>query len=104
MNPADYDKCATRIVDALQLSHGERVLLKLDRRVFGPLVPPLQNLILASGAHIAGVILAEDTNDDLDALRRLFNDADAFTWLPEVHQGNSGALAVAVKEWLDARR
>jgi hypothetical protein len=104
MTTADYDKCARRIVDALKLSAGEKVLLKLDRRVFGALVPPLQNLILASGADIAGTSQAEDANDDLDLLRRLFNNADAFIWLPEVHQGNSGALALAVKEWLDARR
>ena len=108
MNTADYDKCARRIANALRLAPGENVLLKLDTRVFTPLVPPLQNVTRASGANILGVILAEDANaySDLEfaSLRRLFNDADVFIWLPELHQGNRPALARALNEWLDARR
>jgi hypothetical protein len=108
MNSSDYDKCARRIADALRLSPGEKVLLKLDPRVFTPLVPPLQNVIRASGAHIAGVILAEETtassDQELESLRKLFNDADVFIWLPEAHQGNRPALNRALNEWLDARR
>ena len=108
MNTADYDKCATRIADALQLGPGEKVLLKLDTRAFTMLVPPLQNVIRASGAHISGVILAEETNADdrkeLKSLRALFNRADVFIWLPEVHQSNRPALAQALNEWLDAGR
>src|SRR2546426_1530475 len=108
MTTADYDKCARRIADALKLASGERVLLKLDTRVFTPIVAPLQNLIRASGAHISGVILAEDTqvssDEELDSLRRLFANADAFIWLPELHQGNRPALRRALNEWLDDRR
>src|SRR5437867_1998322 len=108
MNTADYEKCARRIADALQLAPGERVLLKLDSRVFTALVPPLQNVIRASRAHISGVILAEDVStffdDELSSLRRLFENADVFIWLPELHQGNRPALAQALNEWLDARR
>src|SRR5438477_12923887 len=108
MTTADYDKCARRIAAALKLASGERILLKLDTRVFAPLVPPLQNLIRASGAHISGEILAEDTpasaDQELDSLRRLFSNADVFIWLPELHQGNRPALARALSEWLDARR
>jgi hypothetical protein len=104
MTTTDYDKCARRIVEALQLSSGESIVLKRDRRVFASLFPPLQNLILASGAEILGVIVAEDANDDLESLRRLFQNADAYIWLPELHQGNSPALACALNEWLDACR
>ena len=108
MNTADYGKCASRIADALKMSPGEKVLIKLDTRVFNPLVPPLQNLIRASGAHISGIILAEDTtassDQELDSLRRLFNDADVIIWLPELRQGNRPALARALGEWLDDRR
>ena len=66
MNTADYGKCASRIADALKMSPGEKVVIKLDTRVFNPLVPPLQNLIRASGAHISGIILAEDTTASSD--------------------------------------
>ena len=108
MNTADYGKCASRIADALKMSPGEKVLIKLDTRVFNPLVPPLQNVIRASGADISGVILAEDTtassDEELDTLRRLFNDADVFIWLPELHQGSRPVLARALGEWLDQRR
>ncbi len=108
MKSSDYDKCARRIADALQLGAGESVLLKLDTRVFTPLIPPLQNVIRASGAHICGVILAEEaaTSSDQEhaSLRRLFESADVFIWLPELHQGNSPALGRALNAWLDARR
>jgi hypothetical protein len=108
MKTADYEKCAGRIADALQLDPGEKVLLKLDPRIFTGLVAPLQNMIRASGAHISGVILSEDTTtgseDELASLRKLFNDADVFIWLPELHQASRPALARALIEWLDARR
>jgi hypothetical protein len=108
MQPADYDKCARRIADALQLRSGESVLIKLDTRTGTPFVPPLQNVIRASGAHISGVILAEDVNtsssEELSSLRRLFDNADVFLWLPELHQGARPALARALNEWLDAGR
>src|ERR1700688_928174 len=108
MNIADYEKCARRIADALQLRPDEKVLLKLDTRVFTQLVPPLQNLIRVAGAHISTVILAEETDADdrkeLKSLRSLFNRADVFIWLPELHQGSRPALAQALNEWLDAGR
>src|SRR5437016_3536786 len=108
MNTADFGRCASRIADALKMSPGEKVLIKVDPRVFAPLLQPLQNVILATGAHIAGVILAEDTtasgDQELDSLRRLFSNADVFIWLPELHQGNRPALACALGEWLDQRR
>jgi aminopeptidase len=108
MNTADFEKCAQRIADALQLAPGETVLLKIDTRTFNPLVPPLQRVIRASEAHISAVILAEDvadsSNEELSSLRRLFDDADVFIWLPEIHQGNRPALARALNEWLDAGR
>src|SRR5215468_9459674 len=100
MTTADYDKCARRIVEALQLSAGEKVLIKRDRRVFAQLFPPLKNLIDASGANILAEILSEDSNDDLESLRRLFQNADVYMWLPELHQGNTPALGAALKQWL----
>src|SRR5436190_15235567 len=106
MNTADFEKCARRIADALRLSPGETVLLKIDTRTFNALVPPLQRMIRASGAHVSAVILAEDvtasSNKELSSLRRLFDDADVYIWLPELHQGNRPALVRALNEWLDA--
>jgi hypothetical protein len=108
MNTSDFDKCARRIADALQLAPGETVLLKLDPRVFAQLLPPLQNVIEASGGQTLGVIHADGANtedaNELESLRALFSKADVFIWLPEVHQGSRPALAMALNEWLDARR
>jgi hypothetical protein len=108
MHNSDYEKCARRIAEALRLESGETVLLKLDPRIFSPLVPPLQKAIRAGGAHISGVILAEETDakspGELESLRALFANADVFIWLPELHQGSRPALATALNEWLDAKR
>lgn len=108
MNKTDYEKCAKRIADALRLDRGESVLLKLDPRVFVPLVEPVQKEIRNGGAHISGVILSEETtgscDEELTSLRALFNNTDVFIWLPELRQGNRPAVARALVEWLDARR
>src|SRR5262245_5994544 len=102
MTQSDYERCARRIAEALQLAPGEKVLIKLDPRVFTPIIPPLQNLIRASGAHVLGVILSEDTHieseDEFTSLRQLFNNADVFIWLPELRQGSRPALARALVE------
>src|SRR5215469_16482190 len=108
MTQNDYNRCARRIAEALQLEPDESVLIKLDTRLFTPLIPPLQSAIRAAGAHISGVILAEETDSssqlELDSMRKLFNNADVFIWLPELHQGSRPALAQALNEWLDAKR
>src|SRR5262249_42701075 len=84
---SDYDKCARRIADALQLEPGEKVVMKVDPRIFSPLVTPLQKAVRAAGAHISGVILAEETDTpspgEVESLRALFGNADVFIWLPE---------------------
>ena len=100
MTIADYEKCANRIVEALKLTPGEEVLLKLDPRVFSAIVPPLQKLIHAAGAHVS--ILP--SGGDQATYRQLFDNTDVFIWLPEIHQGSGPALASAINKWLDARR
>jgi hypothetical protein len=80
----------------------------VDSRIFTGLMPPLQNIIQASGAHLIGIIPAENdgtsANEDILTLRELFSKTDVFIWLPELHQGNRPAVALALNEWLDARR
>jgi len=109
MKPADYEKCARRIIEALHLSAGETVLIKVDRGIFTGLYSPLQSLLRDSGAQIIGEILPHDSaaslsEERVDAFRRLFSNTDVFIWLPETHQGNGPALERALNEWLDARR
>jgi leucyl aminopeptidase (aminopeptidase T) len=108
MTNTDYEKCARRIAAALQLEPGEKVVMKVDLRIFSPLITPLQKAIRSAGAHISGVILAEESDTpsrgEVESLRALFGNADVFIWLPEVHQWNRPALATALNEWLDAKR
>src|SRR5689334_7339069 len=103
MKPADYEYCARKIVGALQLTAGESVLLKVDPRVFTPIIEPLQKRIRTAGAHILGAILSEDSATEsageFDSLRELFSKADVFVWLPELHQSSPPALARAIAEW-----
>ena len=81
MTTADYDKCARRIVDALQLSPGERVLIKRDRRIFASLFPPLNNLIQASGAEIiAEIPLRKGVDRSYFRLAILGMLAWSYTW------------------------
>jgi hypothetical protein len=108
MDTADYLRCAARISEALKLQRDEHVLLKLDTRVFSSIVEPLQQEIRRAGAVISGVILAEDTSEssqtELEILRRQFQQADVFIWLPELQQKNRPALEQALIEWLEAKR
>src|SRR5262249_31804877 len=56
-----------------------------------------------------GTFLAEDaitaySDKEYQSMKRLFADADVFIWLPELHQGNTPAVAKALVEWLDSKR
>jgi hypothetical protein len=108
MKAADYDKCARRIAEALKLRAGESVVVKHHPRVFNPLLEPLQQAIAASGANITGMLRADDddspSDEGLTSLRRLFDNADVFIWLPELDQGSRPVLSGVIGEWLDARR
>ena len=42
LTEADYTKCADRISAALRFQPGESVLLKVDARLFTPIVEPLR--------------------------------------------------------------
>ncbi len=108
LTEADYAKCADRISAALRFQPGESVLLKVDTRLFTPIVEPLRARIRAAGAYVAGAILSEETDAasdrELRSMRRLFDDSDVFIWLPELHQGSTPSVRRALDEWLDAKR
>lgn len=92
----------------MQIQKGESVLLKVDVRIFTELIPPLFTQIRRAGAFVLGTIISEKTentsDNELDSIRKLFNDADIFIWLPEVHQGCTPAVRQALDEWLDNKR
>ena len=108
LTTSDYEKCARKIAEALRIQTGESVLLKVDVRIFTEIVEPLRKEIRRAGGFVSGTILSEETAEtsesELSSLRRLFDDADVFIWLPEVHQGNTPAVRQALDEWLDSKR
>jgi hypothetical protein len=108
MTNADYERCAQRIMRALALENGEKVIVKVDARIFAPLGELLQKEIRQAGAVISGMLLAEEISNtpsaETEKMRQLFSDADVFIWLPELHQGNPPAVEAALVEWLDAGR
>ena len=108
LTTADYEKCARKIAEALRFQAGESVLLKVDVRLFTKIVTPLRKEIRSSRAFVSGTILSEETPEtstaELSSIRRLFDAADVFIWLPEVRQGNTPAVRQALDEWLNSKR
>ncbi len=84
----DYDAMAARIVSALKLERGERVLLHPDPEYFRELLDPLRRRLRAAGAR---EVMALDESTDV------------YLWLPlrperrELPQGERDALG----RWLD---
>jgi len=95
-----YDRLASRIVTALQVERGERVLLRYDPKTLGPLEPELRKALLAKGATVD--TLNYGPAPDLAArLER----TDIYIWMP------AGADAptpddqrALLAHWLDARK
>ena len=90
-----YDSMASRIVGALQVSAGERVLLRVDPATMAPLAPAVRSRLEARGAVVDA--LPYGPAPDLDA--RLAR-TDIYVWLPTrvatpVDQGR------ALERWLD---
>src|SRR4051794_38659665 len=72
-----YDRLATRIVDALHVTKGERVLLRFDPETLGPLEPILRKQLLQQG-------LVVDTLNYGPApdLQARLDRTDIYIWLP----------------------
>ncbi len=97
-DPIPYDRLAQRIVDALQVSKGERVLLRYDPTTLGPLEPVVRAKLVEKGVSVE--TLNYGPAPDLQA--RL-DRTDIYIWLP----AGAGAPTAAdqretLARWLDA--
>jgi hypothetical protein len=93
-----YDQLATRIVTALALTPGERVLLRYDPATLGPLEPVLRQQLIAKGAKVETLNYgpAVDFEARLDKI-------DVYIWLPAGTSAATSADQRAVlARWLDA--
>src|SRR5688500_14469466 len=75
--PLPYDTMAARIVDALQVQKGERVLLRVDPNNLAALAPLVQKTLQARGAVVD--VLPYGPAPDFEA--RLAR-TDVYVWLP----------------------
>src|SRR5687767_12654458 len=90
-----YDSMASRIVDALQVSAGERVLLRVDPATMPRLALVVRSLLEARGASVDA--LPYGPAPDLDA--RLAR-TDIYVWLP-TRVATPADQAQALERWLD---
>src|SRR5688572_33389339 len=72
-----YESMARRIVSALQVSAGERVLLRVDPATMAPLAPAIRSLLEGRGA----VVDALPYGPAADFETRLAR-TDIYVWLP----------------------
>ena len=93
-----YPELAKRIVTALAVQKGERVLLRYDAQTLGPLLPEVTRQLEAAGANVAS--LAYGPAPDLaERLAR----TDIYIWLPAGEDAVTSADQRAIlAKWLDA--
>lgn len=92
-----YEKLATRIVSALHLTAGERVLLRYDPATLGPLEPVLRQQLIAKGARVETLNYGPvaDLQKHLDA-------TDIYIWLPAGPNASTPSeQRTVLAQWLD---
>lgn len=98
--PIPYPALARRIVTALAVERGERVLLRYDPSTLGPLEPEVKAQLEAKGAKVDSLQYGP-APDLADRLAR----TDIYIWLPAGDRAETPAdqRALLVK-WLDGKR
>jgi hypothetical protein len=91
-----YESMAARIVSALQVTRGERVLLRVDPNTMAQLAPIVRKGLEARGAVVD--VLPYGPAPDFEA--RLAN-TDVYVWLPAPATATPGDQALALQRWID---
>jgi hypothetical protein len=94
--PLPYDAMAARIVAALQVTPGERVLLRVDPNNLAPLAPIVQAALKARGAVVE--TLPYGPASDFEA--RLAR-TDVYVWLPAPATATPPDQALMLQRWID---
>ena len=94
--PLPYDAMAARIVDALQVTKGERVLLRVDPNNMPALAPLVQKALQSRGAVVE--ILPYGPAPDFEA--RLAR-TDVYVWLPAPATATPADQALMLQRWID---
>jgi leucyl aminopeptidase (aminopeptidase T) len=92
-----WDKLASRIVSALKVQKGERVLLRYDPQNYGALEPVVRRQLEAAGAKVESLTFAPAS----DLAARLAR-TDVYIWLPAGESATTAAAERALlAKWLD---
>jgi hypothetical protein len=95
-----YPSLAKRIVTALKVEQGERVLLRYDQTTLGPLEAEVKKQLEAKGAKVESITYSA-TPDLADRLAR----TDIFIWLPAGDDAQTPpAERKILAKWLDEGR
>ena len=93
-----YPALAARIVSALKVTSGERVLLRYDPQTLGALEPVVRRQLEAAGARVESLTYAPAA----DLAERLAR-TDVYIWLPAGETATTAASERALlASWLDA--
>lgn len=91
-----YESMAARIVTALQVTRGERVLLRVDPNTMGQLAPIVRKALEARGAVVE--TLEYGPAPDFEA--RLAK-TDVYVWLPAPATATPADQVLALQRWID---
>lgn len=94
--PLPYESMAARIGSALQVTRGERVLLRVDPNTMPALAPIVQAALKARGAVVE--TLPYGPVPDFEA--RLAR-TDIYVWLPAPASATPADQALALQRWID---
>jgi hypothetical protein len=92
-----YDALAARIVTALHVQKGERVLLRYDPRTLGPLEP-----VVRKGLEAKGAVVETLNYGPAPDLQARLDRTDIYIWLPAGSEANTAADQRGIlAKWLD---
>src|SRR5262245_44992394 len=108
----NFDAMAERIVSALKLQKGERVLIRFDPDYFAELVPPLRSRIQSTGAVEARSLeyprvrqraANAPSATNVREFEQLLDSIDVYLWLPFKVGARElpPAEGLALGRWLD---
>jgi hypothetical protein len=95
-----WPEMARRIISALQVERGERVMLRFDPQTMRELEPEVARQLRAAGAEVESYPFGP-----LDDFARRLASVDIYVWLPAGPTAQTPAdQSAALVEWLDARQ
>ena len=94
--PLPYESMAARIAAALQVTAGERVLLRVDPDIMAPLAPAVRAVLEARGAKVNTLPYGP-----APGFEAALAQADIYVWLPAPASATPADQRRALERWID---